>query len=159
MRRNRARTPCARSAALFAIAASLLAGAGCGDGQLATYPVTGKVIIDGQPAAGALVIFCPVEGQGPEELERLRPAGETGPDGQYQLTTFETYDGAPAGEYQVMVRWGPRPQQTTDGGRPERGRRPPDRLRGRYMNPQTSGLTATVEEDATEVPAFELRTK
>jgi hypothetical protein len=148
----------AQAAPMLIIAASLLAVGGCGDGRLATYPVSGTVMIDGQPAHGALVIFCPVEGQGVDELMRLRPAAETGPDGKYRLTTFETYDGAPAGQYQVMVRWGgPRPT-TTEGGRPERSRRPPDRLRGRYMNPQTSGLMVTVEDEATEVPPFELRT-
>ena len=90
---------------------------------------------------------------------RLRPAAETGLDGKFKLTTFETYDGAPAGQYNVMVRWGPRPQSAAGEARPERGKRPPDRLRGRYMNPQTSGLTATVEEQATEVPAFELQSR
>ncbi|HEY3394549.1 MAG TPA: hypothetical protein VGK58_17695 [Lacipirellulaceae bacterium] len=138
--------------------AGLLAFVGCGDGRLATYPVSGTVIVDGQPAHGALVIFCPVAGQD-EELMRLRPAAETGPDGKYELTTFEKHDGAPAGQYQVMVRWGaPRPESTGQM-RSERARRPPDRLRGRFMNPQTSGLTATIGEEATEVPPFQLTGK
>jgi hypothetical protein len=147
-----------RAAAIVVAAAALLSFVGCGDGRLATYPVTGTVIVDSQPAHGALVIFCPVEGQD-AELMRLRPAAETGPDGKYQLTTFETHDGAPAGKYQVMVRWGgPRPESSSEM-RSDRARRPPDRLRGRFMNPQTSGLTATVDEEATEVPPFQLRTK
>lgn len=158
MRQRQARIPWARFAAISVTAVGLLI-AGCGDGRLATYPVTGTVLVDGQPAPKAILVFCPVEDQNTEALMRLRPAGETGPDGRYQLTTYKANDGAPAGQYQVMVRWEAASWEGTEAARPARGKRPPDRLRGRYMNPQTSGLAATVEARATEILPFELKTR
>ena len=54
-------------------AAGLSTLAGCGDGKIRTYPVTGTVLVDGQPADGAMVIFCPVEGS--EEFTALSTDG------------------------------------------------------------------------------------
>ena len=92
-----------------------IAVSGCGDGQIARYPVKGTVIVDGQPAAGALVIFCPVEG-GPPELMRERPYGRTDPQGIFELRTLEPGDGAPAGKYNIMVRWLPGGAESQDRG-------------------------------------------
>ena len=99
---------------------------GCGDGKIATFPVTGTVTVDGQPAEGALLIFCPVGGS--EEFSKVRPAGKTKSGGKYELSTFDALDGAPAGEYQVMVRWAPENQQSTEEGRDDRARRPQDQI-------------------------------
>jgi hypothetical protein len=139
----------------------LLAGfvvTGCGDGKIARYPVTGTVLVDGKPAHGVQVILIPIDGD--EEFQRERPAGFTGPDGKFQLTTFGTFDGAPAGKYKVMMRWfegmgqaqGPR----DDRQKPRRGR---DKLNGKFADPDQSGLTAEIEKGGTELPPFELRTK
>lgn len=138
---------------LLSLGLAAMLVAGCGEGRLATYPVTGTVLVDGQPAGGAQLIFCPVGGS--EELSRVRPAAETGPDGKFEVTTFDPLDGAPAGEYNVMIRWPAQPP-TQAAGDAERVRRPRDRLRGRYFNPETSGITATVNEEATELPPFQL---
>jgi hypothetical protein len=143
-------------ATLFA-ASGFLTLVGCGDGRIALYPVTGTVMVDGQPAEEAQVIFCPIEGEASEELARLRPMGRTDASGKYQLFTFDFNDGAPAGNYKVMVRWdGPSPAA---GDREGRGPKPMDRLRGRYFNPEASGLTASVKEEATEIPPFDLKTR
>ena len=77
--------------------------AGCGDGRIATYEVNGQVNVNGRPAEGAIVIFCPVDP--PAEVEHLRPAGMANASGQFTLTTFEPSDGAPAGQYKVLVKW------------------------------------------------------
>jgi hypothetical protein len=142
--------------AYFVLASSLLSAglAGCGDGKIARYPVKGTIRVDGQPAAGALVIFCPSDG--PPEMMNERPYGRTDAQGVYELRTFEPGDGAPAGAYKVMVRW-------LGGGEQDRGNDRSagggDRLRGRYTNPDQSGLTYTVIEGENEVPPFELKTK
>jgi hypothetical protein len=132
---------------------------GCDDGKIARYPVTGTVLVDGKPAEGATVIFVPVDGT--EEFQRERPFDDsTDSEGRFELRTFQPGDGAPAGEYKVMVRWlataGPTNAET-DRDRPVGG--PPDRLRGRYFNPETSGLSAKVEESATEVPPLDLKSR
>ncbi|MEX0643322.1 MAG: hypothetical protein WD468_11505 [Pirellulales bacterium] len=132
----------------------LIASIGCGDGKIGRYPVSGTVLVDGKPADGATVYFCPTGGS--EELLRERPFGTTGPDGKYLLTTLVKDDGAPAGQYKVLVQWiAMVPQKVVDRDR-SGGR---DRLRGRYMNLEKSTLTATVEEGPIELPPFELKTK
>ena len=44
-------------------------------------PVTGKVLVDGQPAAGAMVIFCPIEGS--EQLMRERRWASRAPTARF----------------------------------------------------------------------------
>jgi hypothetical protein len=71
-----------------------LTATGCGQ----TSSVKGRVLLDGQPVAGATVLFMPdVDGQG-------RPAsGTTDSDGYFQLMTFRPGDGAAAGTYRIVV--------------------------------------------------------
>jgi hypothetical protein len=137
--------------------AGCVALAGCGSGQFATYPVTGTVLVDGQPADGAMVIFVPTSTD--PKAERKRPFGIADAQGRFGLTTSEPGDGAAAGEYKVLVQW-PAPRHESNdqrGGR--RGASGPDRLQGRYFNLEKAALTATVEEQATELPPFELRSR
>jgi hypothetical protein len=130
-----------------------LAVTGCGDGKIARYPVQGKIAVDGKPAEGALVIFCPVEG--PPELMRERPYGRTDAQGVYELRTLEPGDGAPAGNYNVMVRWIGGAESRSD----DRNQSGGDRLNGRYTDPAKSGLSYTVVEGDNEVPQFDLKTR
>ena len=76
---------------LFFIAAT----SGCSAGN--TYPVRGRVLLDELPVANAAVTFMPVDGKG-------RPAtGFTDSDGVFRLTTYKQDDGAPRGDYIVVV--------------------------------------------------------
>jgi hypothetical protein len=130
---------------------------GCGDGRVARYPVFGAVHVDGQPAEGAIVIFCPTETS--PEAERLRPSGQTDAAGKFGLTTLEAGDGAPAGKYKVLVQWpapSQAPAQDRSGRRGAAGR---DRLLGQYFNLEKATLVATVEETSNELPPFELKSK
>jgi hypothetical protein len=132
---------------------------GCGDGKITRYPVTGSVLVDGQTVEGVQIVFIPIEGS--EEFLRERPAGYTGPDGKFELTTFGTNDGAPAGDYKVMIRWFPPNPQSAPATRDDRQRAAavPDRLGGRYANPDETGLTATVPKGGGEIPPFEVQTR
>ena len=87
-----------------------------------------------------------------------RPYGTTGTDGKFLLTTLDKDDGAPAGQYKVLVQWVGNISPPS-GGDPDRGGGQPDRLRGRYMNLEKSTLMATIDEGPTEIPAFELTSK
>jgi hypothetical protein len=102
-----------------------------------------------------MVIYCPVDGS--PEMMRERPFDDmTDESGRYDLRTFEPGDGAPAGNYRVMVRWmAPVPRQTATN--PDEGQPVVDRLKNRYFTPQSS-LTATVEEKENDIP-LELSTK
>jgi hypothetical protein len=68
------------------------------------------------------------------------------------LRSYEPDDGAPAGEFKVTVVWPESPPPNASGVFEVR-----DRLRGRYANPKTTELTATVEEGGGALPPFELQ--
>jgi hypothetical protein len=157
MRQHQANIQSRRLAAFVTSAAALLVVAGCGSGRIPTYLVQGTVLVDGRPAEGAIVIFCPVDAI--PEAEHLRPAGKADSSGQFALTTFEPSDGAPTGQYKVLVKWpAPTPSSTTDReGRPGGASKGPDRLRGKYYNTETTPLTATIEEQFNELPPFDLK--
>ena len=118
--------------------------------RLEVYPVTGEVFVKGQPAEGASVIFYS-QSPAPEGKKMPVPAGVTDANGEFQLTSYETEDGAPAGDYRVAIIWNEPPPPDFSGVF-----EPKDRLGGRYASPDTSKLTATVEEGPTEVPPFQL---
>lgn len=137
------------------IAASLGVGCADDDGRLETYPVQGQVIINGQPAAGCTVAFVPND---PKLRGQIMPGGKADETGSFSLTTYETDDGAPAGEYGVTIRWPA--QKTWPGKAREMAIDPvepigPDKLQGRLSSPQKSGLTVTVKEEENILPPFE----
>jgi hypothetical protein len=74
---------------------NIVAVAGCGDGRPERVPVSGVVLIDGQPLTRGNVKFVPVNG---------RPSvGKIGEDGQFQLTCYDGTDGAILGTHRVQV--------------------------------------------------------
>lgn len=149
--------PCLRPSARLLLATSLLIVAGCGDGRIDTYPVIGTVKVDGKPAEGAMVIFVP--NSTAPEAERKRPFGIADGQGQFNLTTFEQSDGAPAGQYKILVQWPtPRDESNDPRGR-RRGTLGPDRLRGKYFNLDNATLSATVKEESNELPPLELQSR
>ena len=62
-----------------------------------TFAVSGKVLDGTKPLANVAVVFHPVGDDGP------KPRGKTDADGAFSLTTYDTADGAPAGEYRVTL--------------------------------------------------------
>jgi len=74
---------------------ALIALAGCGDGRPARVPVSGVVLIDGQPLPRGHISFVPTNG---------RPsAGEIGGDGKFTLTCYDGQDGAIPGTHRIQV--------------------------------------------------------
>ena len=68
---------------------------GCGSAHPEFVPVAGQVTMDGKPVTTGTVTFYPETG---------RPAiGELGPDGRYQLASYEPNDGVLPGTYKVTV--------------------------------------------------------
>ena len=112
------------------------------------YSVTGNVRINGEPAKDVNIMFTPVT---PQEgvTEPLSPSAVTGDDGSFTLTSFKPGDGAPAGDYQITVSY--------PMSRFNKHLNGIDRLKGKFANPKTSGLTAKVEPKSNELPPFELK--
>jgi hypothetical protein len=116
---------------------------GCA-GHKPVYPVSGKVVdAQGRPASGATVIFCPAENV---YDNANKPAGLADERGHFTLGTYRRDDGAPAGEYVVTVVWR---SGARDPARPRQP--PPDRLGGRFGDPLTSPLKATVVRGGNDV--------
>jgi hypothetical protein len=114
--------------------------------------VQGKVLHNGSPAKGAIVIFHPKVG---EDHKTVPPSGVTGEDGTFTLGSGKDA-GAPAGEYVVTVTW---PEEKAASGKitMEQPPPPPDRLKGRYADRAKSTLTATVKSGPNQLEPFDLR--
>jgi hypothetical protein len=128
--------------------------AGCSqpdDGRIEVYPVTGKVTVNGAPAAGAEVVFygATPELKGPNVAP---PEGMTDENGEFQLRTYDADDGAPAGTFNVSVIW---PEPIPEGVDTEMYQ-PQDRLKGKYTDPNASGLTVEVPAGGGTLPPIEL---
>jgi hypothetical protein len=106
------------------------------------YPVRGFVLVDGRPAAGATVTLYPEREF--NRSEGIQPRAVVRLDGSFELGTYRTRDGAPAGNYVVTVVWA--------GGDP--GHR--DRLGGLYADPAVSKLTTVVLHGPNVLPPFRL---
>ena len=114
--------------------------------QLPTHPVRGKLMVDGCPAPGAIVVF---QGIHAGSKRTIRADGLVEGDGSFQLSTYQAFDGVPAGEYKVTVTW---PTPSFD----KNGRFGPNQLPAKYADPANSGLQAVVKDGGNEV-LFELK--
>jgi hypothetical protein len=88
------------------LAVAALTITGCGGGgdasRVPVYPVTGAIQFRGQPAIGAFVTLHPKD---PQATQAPAPRATVGPGGSFALTTYDGQDGAPEGEYTLMVQW------------------------------------------------------
>ena len=101
---------------------------GCSDGLPVRVPVSGTVLIDGEPLTKGSIMVIP-EGE--------RPAGGSiGPDGRFSLSCYALNDGVVPGTHHVTV-------QATEhiSERETRWLTPK-----KYGDPSTSRLTVTITE-------------
>lgn len=121
------------------------------EGRMQVYRTSGKVQIDGQPAVGVKVVLygATPELQGPGTVA---PYGVSDSDGEFELTSYDAGDGAPAGEFTVTAYW---PEPIPEGA-DEEFYQPKDRLGGKYTDPIKSSLKVTIEEHSNELPTFDL---
>jgi hypothetical protein len=155
-------------ASSFVVAAAIglaaVAVVGCGVDRIATVPAQGTVRVDGKSVAGVQVVFHPVSTDD-VRLVKLRPTGRTAADGSFTVGTYEMSDGAPVGDYVITAEWfagGPEtstpasddPEAVAAGNAIE-----VDRLGGRFANPQTSPLKASVGRGSSSIPPLDLSTR
>jgi hypothetical protein len=119
----------------------LVAGA-CGCARRDLYPVRGKVVFDNDgpidPLVGGLVIFEP-----PDPNMKVSARGEIQPDGSFRLGTFRERDGAPPGEYRVLVVPPTPPSQAKETPAPVV-------IHPRFHNLEETPLRQTVRPEANE---------
>jgi hypothetical protein len=116
-----------------------------------TYPVKGEVYVDGNPAEGLKVTCHDVKG-----LDKEHPtmsAAFTDAEGKFEISTYESADGVPEGEYTLTFMWGQwNAISNSYGG--------PDKLNGRYSDPASSQQRITVEGGKrTDLERIELTTQ
>jgi len=126
---------------LFGVASILLHGCGKGENLPEVAPVTGKVMIGGEPLASAMVTFHPA-GDGNKGM------ASTEVDGSYVLNTYGTKDGAVVGQHTVTVERYLPPMPTQPGGRIPSARSTVPR---KYNRPETSPLKFEVKSGTNNV--------
>ncbi len=134
---------------------TLVMTTGCGHkeltdpNELPTFPVTGKVQVDGKPVAMIRVVAHDTADP-PRTFNE--PKGFTKDDGTFTLTTFREGDGVPVGEYKLTFQYG---AYAMIRGREYKG----DQFKGKYMKKDDSKFTLTVTEgQPTDLGTIELTT-
>jgi hypothetical protein len=84
-----------RSISWIPLAAGLTIVVGCSDGRPSRVPVSGKVLIDGQPLKYGFVRFLPANTRG--------SGGALDENGRFTLTCYDPNDGATLGVHRVEV--------------------------------------------------------
>ena len=128
------------------LAAALLAP-GCSPSGPKLTPVTGKVSVNGKPAAAALLFL---HRKGKSDMNEPTPYAKAAEDGTFKVLWQPDREGTMSGDYLVTVIW---PDMTKapdgNGGRP-------DLLRGTYDKIATATLSATVTGEPTTLAPFDL---
>ncbi|HEY3968415.1 MAG TPA: hypothetical protein VGM05_27960 [Planctomycetaceae bacterium] len=137
---------CSRSL-LLCLALNLCAGCSDRVSPPTTVPVSGKVLLNGEPVAGIRVKMHPMFNMGRIEWGVV---GETGPTGEFTLGTGAPGNGAPPGEYVVTFT---KPRIASDlehnGVEIE-----VDDFEGKYNDPDNSDWTVTITDGDNELEPF-----
>lgn len=127
----------------------------CGEEQpyrKETFPVTGRVVVDGKPPGSPVKVTChSVTGIDQEHPTFSWCLTET--DGSFEISTYEAGDGVPAGDYALTFFWGRHNVIAMSYGGP-------DKLKGRYDELKDSPVKFTVKPgEPTDLGTIELTTK
>ncbi|XZE54533.1 hypothetical protein SH139x_000503 [Planctomycetaceae bacterium SH139] len=127
---------------------------GCGggtEGRKTTYRISGTVHVDGQPANYLAVRAHPVAGV--DKGDPTYSSAFTDEEGKFVLSTYESGDGIPEGQYTLTFNWGEMNLLSMSYGGP-------DKLKKRYDDPVKSEIKITVGPDQPEdIGVIELTTK
>ena len=136
-----------RKVVLFLTVALALACASCGN-KNNIYPVSGKVTYKGSPASGAAIFF---HRHGGDPVSEHMIMGIVQEDGSFELVCGSLGKGAPPGEYDVLIEW----KRVTgqNKGRPQHG---PDKLKGRYADPNSPRFHVVIKAERNDLAPFNL---
>jgi hypothetical protein len=112
------------------------------------YPVRGSVIVNGEPAEYANVLFVPKDPDGQKASATVDELGE------FRLTTMREFDGAAPGEYEVTISWAK--PKNPDDREPDYG---PELLPKNYQDPRKSGITFEVQAGDNTLDPIEITVK
>jgi hypothetical protein len=142
------------------IAALSAAIPSCGpsDQGIALHPASGLVRFQGKPLPDVQLVFRPVAIN--PALPTPVPIGQTDPEGKFRLSTANgaegrLAEGAPAGDYLVGIST-PRRSDSANLLKIDGPKLKADPLNGRYSDPKTSGLKATIKPGSNTLGPFDL---
>jgi hypothetical protein len=162
--------------AITALAWSCVSCSGTAEGLSS---VTGKILCNGQPAAGAVLVFHRESGgEGvPADVASVVPSVVATDDGSFTVESQPMGYGAAPGKYKVLVQW----PEGSDATKPRLSSKTitasvagkkvsvtkrnkldpttPDRLKGRYMNSSKPEFHAEVKPGRTDLGTYELELK
>ena len=134
------------------IASIAVVASGCKNSDEPLVPFSGRVLVDGKPAAGAAIAFHPADAS-----NGTHPVAQVDVNGDFQLTTIRSGDGALPGEYRVTLTWyvsPPRKKGVEGEESPVRNLIP-----NKYARGETTPLTTTIRPDANEPIRIEISTR
>ncbi len=108
--------------------------------KVPVHPVNGKLVLDGQPVAGATVAFHRLN----KDTEKFATVcdGRTDELGRFQVTTYYRFDGAPVGEFTLTA---------VKNTKPAEGEPAKNALPAQYATPGVSPLRATIKEGTNDL--------
>jgi hypothetical protein len=149
----------------------------CGGTAEGLAPVTGKVVCDGQPAAGAVLVFHRQRGEpAPPTAAGVIPSATVRDDGSFTVESGPLGRGAAPGKYDVLVQW-PEPGDAAPADAPKAkearlgGKKvvvaknakldpvPSDRLKGRYSDAGKPQLKAEIKPGSNDLGTLEITLK
>jgi serine/threonine-protein phosphatase CPPED1 len=109
--------------------------------MVATYPVLGKLTLDGKPLVGVTVTFHTFNAEAKKYTSACDSLTTDG--GRFQMSTYSRFDGAPEGEFTLTVA---KTDRYYAGEAPEKTVIPEA-----YATPETSPLKVTVKAGANDL--------
>ena len=126
----------------------------------------GSVCCRKKPLVGAMVTLHPLEAAGSQDAWPFGfPRAIVQADGTFVASTYAESDGAPAGNYAVLIQLlapCPEPPEDNDPDADRDDDQKPnqplcDKFLGQYTQPTKSAWRVTVESKPVEIPRIELR--
>jgi hypothetical protein len=148
---------CRCAVSLFICLSLVALVSGCGKSRpeiknkLPLFPVTGKVVMDGQPMVGATIIFNPVT-PFPEKSAPQLPHAVVGDDGSFTASTYQKDDGAPAGDYKITVSWRGNVEGLSNEQKDDLPEKAPDSM----QTPRTSKIRVKIKEQPNALATWDL---
>lgn len=135
--------------ALLLVLLPMLTACGSGEARVPVHPVSGQVLFNGKPAAGARIVLHPVDAK--KAPAGVVAAGTVKKDGAFELGVYDVNDGAPAGEYVATIELRKVVAVASDiAGRGE------NILPRDYSTPRLSPIRVTVKEGANAIPPIRI---
>ncbi len=152
-------------AVICSVGLALILIAGCGSGAIdknianrpKTFPTSGSVKLNGQPVAGATVVFAPDPGGTPKSVAAL---ALTDSSGNFALQAYPPLPGAVPGKYKVTItKMEPPPSAPTGPDAHDAPLPPPPKslIPEKFANVETSELVADIPDGGRDDLHFDLK--